>query len=332
VHASPLSAFARWFVLAPSLLVVLAAATGCGASGASSAVWSASTKVAGVSSLAAVSCPAQYYCVAVGGREAVIYDGHAWSAPRPIDPDGAKGGGLSTVSCISFSFCQAGDAAGNVLTWDGTSWSAPVLVDNAGIGEISCASPRFCAAVDEDGQLLFWQGSSWTRPQVPPSGAQLGAIACTPAEFCMAVDETGADTFTFVGGSWQPSGSVNVSTPQGGSEPDTLSSVACSSSTACAVADDFGDVFTWVGRRWSDAFSFDPNLLDQPEWISCPSASFCMLVDLHGAATSWNGHRWSKPRTIDRGNNVFPASVSCASASFCMAVDTGGRAIVWRAR
>ena len=45
-----------------------------------------------------------------------------------VDPSG----GLTSVSCESKSACVAVDAHGRAVTWNGSRWSAPALIDPHG--------------------------------------------------------------------------------------------------------------------------------------------------------------------------------------------------------
>ena len=79
--------------------------------------------------------------------------GPSWSQPALID---ANGGGLTSVSCPSSSFCVA-VGGGDALTWNGTSWSQPVPIDPNGYGHtsVSCPSSSFCVAVDSNGNAVI---------------------------------------------------------------------------------------------------------------------------------------------------------------------------------
>ena len=119
--------------------------------------------------MTSVSCPTASFCAAVDyGGNVLIYDGSSWSPPDSIDsavapdlrllPDGdllcrgrrgratfspttaARGrrpssidgeNTLTSVSCPTASFCGAVDEVGNVLTYNGSSWSSPEDVDAA---------------------------------------------------------------------------------------------------------------------------------------------------------------------------------------------------------
>jgi hypothetical protein len=115
-----------------------------------------------------------------------------WSAAATVnDPDGK----LLSVSCGSASFCVAADNHGYVMTWNGTSWSAPVLVDDdttpgPALYSLSCSSASFCMAADNIGQALVFNGATWfldTSPIFPGSNALPAQVSCKSAKFCMAV-------------------------------------------------------------------------------------------------------------------------------------------------
>jgi hypothetical protein len=61
------------------------------------------------------------------------------------------------VSCPSTSFCVAVSFAGNAVTYNGISWSAPATIDPGNeLDTVSCFSSSFCAAVDDQGNALFF--------------------------------------------------------------------------------------------------------------------------------------------------------------------------------
>jgi len=77
-------------------------------------------------------------------------------------------GGISwpVVSCPTSDFCAAVDgASGNVVTLDGSSWTAPVTIDSKAahsdrgpvlmfLMSVSCASAMFCVAGDSSGDVF----------------------------------------------------------------------------------------------------------------------------------------------------------------------------------
>jgi hypothetical protein len=54
------------------------------------------------------------------------------------------------------------DNEGNVLTYNGSSWSTPVAVDSPdnGLANISCPTTTFCAATDYAGNVFYYTGTS----------------------------------------------------------------------------------------------------------------------------------------------------------------------------
>ena len=120
-------------------------------------------------SLESVSCPTASFCIATDGVNGNVFawNGSSWSSPDSI---GYLFGGLFSVSCPTASFCAAVDGYGAVLTYNGSSWAYPVVIDpsDAGSGivltSVSCPTASFCAAVDNDGKAVTYNGSSWSSP------------------------------------------------------------------------------------------------------------------------------------------------------------------------
>jgi hypothetical protein len=306
-----------------------------GASTASSAVatpsWSEAVRLPGVRSLAAVSCPSRGFCMAVGNGEAVAYKSGHWRTAKKIDSHGSQEGGLLTVSCVSASFCLAGDGDGYAFVYHGASWSRPRLVAPAGFAEISCSAASFCGALDTNGDALFFDRSRWSARRLIPNSSQPLSISCVSGRFCMALDGTSTSAWRLTGGHWLAAGSLGVSTPMGGSEPNTPSAVGCSGRKFCAALDDFGDAFTWAHGKWSRADRFDPNLEQGSGSVSCPANDACAAVDSNGLTTRWDGQTWSSAQQIDSQGGDLQA-ISCATAWFCAAVDGRGRVLTYDVR
>lgn len=310
----------------PRVVLVLIGMTcsllvGCGAA-SRGPHWSRPSRLTGVRSLGAVSCPSASFCMAVGGAQAVAYVDGVWTAPQMINPGANVNSGLGTVSCGSAAFCMAGTDDGRAFMYDGRTWSAPTRVLSGGIAQISCAG-RSCWALDELGHASFFNGSEWSRPR--QTDLSNPALSCTSVGFCMAV--TGTETDRLTGGRWVAAGSLEVSEPQGGSEPNVGEAVSCSSATFCVALDNFGEAFTWAGGQWSRAFKFDPGLMNEGDAVSCASQSDCVVVDGQGVTTTWNGRTWSASRRIDTINGGLN-DVSCPTPQFCIAVDASGQALV----
>lgn len=291
--------------------------------------WSKPSKVAGVKLLQALSCVSQSFCMAVGGGQAVAYSSGRWRSPQTIDSHMDINNGLVTVSCVSATFCAAGDGVGNGFIYNGTNWSSPSLVTAAGLSQLSCGATTFCGAVDSNSDALFYDGSSWSHPQPIPGSSGPQLISCPSVGFCMAMDGNSTGAYRLSGRRWVHAGFIRTSEPHGGSEPNVASAVSCSGSHFCAALDDFGEAFTWAGSRWSPPHRFDANLLDGFDAVSCHARTACMGVDENGFATRWNGTTWSRKLRIDRSRAGL-VDVSCATARVCMAIDVEARALIYR--
>ncbi len=106
-----------------------------------------------------ISCSSASFCVAVGAhssRGAFVWNGAVWSSPWAADPNTD---GLSSVSCPSMRFCVA-VAPDIALTYNGTAWSNPKIIDSASSSIfVSCPSVNFCAAVDQNGNAFTGEAS-----------------------------------------------------------------------------------------------------------------------------------------------------------------------------
>ncbi len=331
----------------------------------SSGSWSAPHFVDYLGSPTSVSCPTSTtFCVAVdndGGAVTSSDGGITWSTPAVIDEGPTD---LQSVSCVSSIFCAAVDDVGNVLTYNGSSWSAPAAIDSNVLESVSCASATLCVAVDDNDDETTFDGTSWSAPNsIDPYEFGLNSVSCTatPTTFCVAVDD-GGNAFTSDNGSSWSSSDIDGSNP--------LESVSCATASFCAAVDAAGNALTWDGSgwtsdgdinssnalisvscttapttfctavgnvgsavayhgiSWSAAYHFDTNA---PTAVSCPTATSCIAVDNGGDALTWNGagntgSDWS-PTSVDPGGNDLE-SISCPSASFCVAVDDDGNALV----
>jgi hypothetical protein len=86
---------------------------------------------------------------------------------------------------------------GQAFTYDGTSWSGPVGVENsAGVTSVSCLSAAFCVAADLTGDVVTDYNGTWSAPDNidPQSDSNFygfTGISCATVSFCTAVDERG---------------------------------------------------------------------------------------------------------------------------------------------
>lgn len=255
----------------------------------------------------------------------------AWSAPQTIDPPGpgsfvgSGSGVLTSVSCVSPTFCAAVDNTGNAVTWNGSSWSAVQLIDSGGeLTSVSCTSSSFCMAAGIFGDAFLWNGSSWSTAQLFEStlgtvGYVYTYVSCASSRFCALVDING-NAVTWNGKGWSAPQSI---------DPDPgFTSVSCRTSRFCVAVDGDGNAFTWNGSSWSP-----PQLIlssgDNLASVSCSSSRFCAAVDSSVYAYTWRGTGWSAPQTIVSISGL--TAVSCSGSRFCVAVDAtfASNAITW---
>jgi hypothetical protein len=266
----------------------------------------------------AVACRSVSACTAVGyyldpaGRYvplAQAWNGSSWTQQAVPSPSGAQVPGLSGVSCVSASFCEAvggsdeaaeSESTGFAELWNGSSWSlqsppSPAGGTNVVLNAVSCASASFCEAVGSytaDDTIVSlaeeWNGTAWTVQSTPNQAGgsvptQLEGVSCVSATFCQAVDFDGAMAEIWNGTSWA---AESVPYPSGMTGPG-LDSVSCTSLTFCEAVGSyisaqvtnrvlFAEV--WNGTSWQDqsmAQTADDQLLQA---VSCVSAAFCEAV------------------------------------------------------
>ena len=328
-----------------------------GESGAASVydgtAWSTVTSTGG-SSPRALSCVSSTFCVGFddgtvySGSQSFAYNGTFWSeSPSVIDANGV----LDSLSCASSTFCVAGDEAGDVVAYDGKSWSAPELIDKGrGVTSISCASAKFCMAVDNSGNALIFGSSgspsSSSGPASPTSLWQFKTIAssnpedvsCSDPNFCMVVGQypTGTQQFTE---SWNGSAWTSEEVPLSSTlnSRDILTADSCVSAQFCMAVSNDG-AMEWNGSAWSAISTPQPTGIDQYSLaaISCPTVSLCIALGNESEINSsveaplieeWDSTAWRVVDGIGIGVQVNShylmsslSSVSCVSASSCIAV------------
>jgi hypothetical protein len=253
-----------------------------------------------------VSCATANWCVAVEqSGYALVYDGQ-WSPARRVFTATTV---LNSVSCPTTAFCVAvgATASGGVAyTFDGTSWSAPVLLGTQP-SAVSCVSTTFCVAVDNSGGTRSYDGTSWSARTVVAGAPSLRSVSCASPTFCAALDYS-ANAAMFNGTSWSM---VPASTGTAlGRRP-----VSCVSQTFCVAVGPAGGSTVYDGTSWSAAAGIDAGRV--LEDVSCATTSFCMAVDHDGRAMSFDGHSWTAPAAIGAGM-VLLGRISCPSAGACV--------------
>ena len=238
-----------------------------------------------------------------------------WQAPVLADP---SAGSLVSVSCGAVTLCVGGDAAGAVVSYNGSALSKAQIGSTGDyIGPVSCASSSFCVAIDQDpltGSTIadVLAGGAWTAG---PSLPQADTVSCTSSTFCVAMSSAGS-FYRFDGTTWSAAASAD---PQSGGGED----VSCVGSTFCLAVDDSGNALTYNGTAWSSPTVIGGGLpaID----VTCVSATYCLAVDGAGTITKFTGTQWTPVAAPAAGS---PSALTCTTATFCLAA-VGGAVTVF---
>ena len=224
---------------------------------------------------------------------------------------------LAAESCPTSTFCAVGDDAGNIWTYNGSTWSSTNVDGQDTIADISCPTTSFCAAVDGSaGDLMTWNGTTWTVDSGGDGSNLLDAVSCTSSSFCVAVDDVG-NYLTWTGSAW--SSVTNF-------DSAAVMDVSCTSTSFCMAVDENAFAMTFNGTSWSSAVSI--NGFTTTQAVSCVSSTFCVAISPYQAEASiWTGSSWPLGTVIDNGNTLD--DVFCSSTSNCVVVDSSGNDVTY---
>src|ERR1022692_4139833 len=307
-----------------------------------------------ISEFYGVSCTSPTACTAVGsssrrGVAATVaerWNGTKWTIQRAPKPTGAIAAVLDGVSCTSPRACTAVGSSNYARSlaesWNGKKWTIQRTPRPSGavyrlmfLNSVSCTSRTACTAVGESETGLpykgknitylalaeRWNGRKWAvqrtpRPAAPAQTFFYGAL-CTSRTACAAVGYTfPTDTISVVlvqrwnGAKW----TVQRAPSPSGGVPAELSSVSCTSPTACtAVGDAYPEGFSLLAERWNGA-AWTIQSVPRPAGqfyaslygVSCASLTACIAVGQANngdgstqalLAEKWNGSTWTIQRT-----------------------------------
>jgi hypothetical protein len=290
-----------------------------------SVVTSPDSSPAQFNSLTSVACASGSDCWAVGLAYTSTYssaisqtlvehwDGTAWSIVASPSTTNTQSNYVGSVTCVSSSDCwmvgevDIGYFQTLIEHWDGSAWSIVASPDTSplarnGLDSVSCTSESNCWAVGSAfGALVeHWDGTIWSIVAGGNAGVQAGlsSVTCISSADCWAVGavlQTNNDDQTLTehwnGSAWSVVASGNTSRRK----PNSLTSVACASSSDCsAVGNAFhGSVQQtlaehWNGSVWSIVASADtgPTELNALVSVACAFNAGCWSV---GVATPSGG-------------------------------------------
>ena len=239
---------------------------------------------------------------------------------------------LNAIHCTSATDCWAAADNGELVHWNGSSWSQDPYIAPDNLNGIHCPAVGTCFAVgDQSGGEVILQlsGGVWSR--VGPSGAipneNLNGIHCFDANNCIAVGDNGT-ILRYNTGAWSSVGSTVTS---------DINSVYCTGATSCwAVADTYNPlgppptqeaILQWLGGAWTllPASGSIPN--ENLNSIYCLDAANCFATGDNGTLLQLSGGTWSdvsSGATTEDMNGIW-----CSTTSNCIAVGDNGTVLRW---
>lgn len=202
----------------------------------------------------------------------------------------------------------AGDTAGLIYSYNGSSWALTGANLRNSINGIYCLSSNNCKAVGNNGAFYSYNGR-WATEAIIGSDDVLG-ISCINASNCLAVGKNNR-FYNYNGSTWSL---MTVKASAG-----DVNDVACLSATNCIAVGNNGSFYSYDGKAWIYNGSIGSQKL---RGLSCiPSTGTCWAVASSQQLYYYNGSTWS---FIDLGGSSINA-ISCINSSMCQAGGAGGR-------
>ena len=242
----------------------------------------------------------------------------------------SPGNSMTAISCATTAWCLAGDSAGNVFLYNGTSWAKQTLPGTPGaISSIGCVGNNKCVVSSANGIYDVYQGT-WVKQNISTTGSSI--ISCvTNSSWCIITNGTAQSQTA----SFPTSGAPNISAT--GSGVASLSALKCYSTSACYGFYWSGNnsYFTeWNGAAWSTGLMFS-GLSGSNLGISFGSclntdiqvlniASSCQIFDSNGSQYTFNiptVSAYYSAATVSVGAGNTPGT-ACS-------VTTQGNALCW---
>jgi hypothetical protein len=249
-----------------------------------------------------------------GADEALTTSSLSWTTQTTPSPAGAKSSRLTFGSCTTASACTSvgeylnsgGTKVPLAERWNGTSWSAesPPTTEGAAASEllgVSCTSGTACEAAG------FYES---------------GGVRHALAE-------------VWNGTSW----SVQTTANPTGAISAELTSISCTSNTACTAVGHYTTSTSsvtlaerWNGTSWVVQSTANPSGATESSLLatSCASSTACTASGYYynsegqrrTLAESWNGTEWSIKTTPNRTGATLNIllGVSCSASNACTAV------------
>ena len=246
----------------------------------------------------------------------------AWSGWKQVDGDGDPPFG--PVTCLSATRCFTFDMDGEMVSWNGKTWSRPAetrLSAAVAWDQSSCPPSTFCMFVGGDAAVAYSHGTLATTAFSSPW--PLMEVSCASPAFCVASDGNGAVT-RYNGRGWSAREQLDPVPGSPGSSDDD--DVSCASARFCVLADSQGGIFTWNGSSWKQTLAALPGFTASPSTesplVSCVSADWCLAVDDDGNVSRFNGATWKAAGAL--AALAVPVNLVCTSKRFCAGASGSG--------
>jgi hypothetical protein len=255
---------------------------------------------------------------------------------------------LTDVSCPTATFCAAVDSGGNVITYSGGQWSAPVNIDaagNQGFASVACPTSTFCIAVStSEHGFSTYNGTSWSALTQPPAAAHVASdfasVSCANPAFCETISASQGQaavyfpTYPVVADRWVPAVGANGAIgPTYGAR--AISCTASGTNAFCLNASGNGSYQTSLNGVMSPVH---PVAIAGSASVSCTTATFCVAM----GTTTGNANVFNGTSFTATGGILAPWTtatglygLSCVG-TFCAAIDganlyTSNGGLVWTA-
>ena len=257
--------------------------------------------------------------------------------------------GITAVSCAAQNSCAAIDTVGDASIYNGTTWSAPKVIDagrpvvavsgyNDPYFNVGGTGPNYMA-IDASGHTVSWVRGSWSSPKLESTGTTassahitiaaaslscLSALDIPGVAICDAGDSHGnVFAYSATQGTWK-----EIIPHAAGT---AIRSISCFVQGWCRATNGSGSVIEFYSiSQYPDTQLDGSNHLTS---ISCaPSvigldSDLCATVDNKGNAFVFTGNNWQGRVSTGGGDLV---SVSCEpDATFCAAVNAQGSVLIY---
>ncbi|MBI4599898.1 prepilin-type N-terminal cleavage/methylation domain-containing protein [Candidatus Uhrbacteria bacterium] len=219
---------------------------------------------------------------------------------------------LNGLSAVSSSDVWAVGESGNILHYNGTTWSQFTDVGSTEFYSVSMVSSSDGWAVGSSGKIYHYNGATWS--QFTDVGSQnLNSVSMLSASYGWAVGGNG-EIYLYNGTSW-----TSVASPV----TQQLNAVQTLSTTDAWIGGDSGKFLHYNGSAWSEVTDLGGNNV---ETLSMISSSSGWAGGQNGEIYRYDGSAWSI--FTDTGNEVWRAIVH-VSSSDAWILGTGGALRRW---